>query len=435
MRVISRKARITAIVLALSMLLSMAVFAGSDNFKKIREYAEFFDVAQGAWYESGIKLSYELGLFDGTGTNFDPIGKLTLAQSIKLAACLHSIYYTGKAEFVQGNPWHQVYVDYALQQKIIPTPYENYNVEATRAQFAQIFAAALPADAFPKINQIADNTIPDVVMSAEYAGAAYLLYRAGILTGSDAQGTFAPNTTISRGEAATIVTRMADVTLRKKFELEKPAVENPPIVYYKDFSMVPDFGAMYGYAVIDTQEADFTNEYTGKPYTAVRYEYEKPKKEELFDYFDTIQETNFLCTSVDTGIITSRNTVYNDIVVTTTNYAESFTVTIYKGYENVPTYEAVTYYNKGYQVPDYASVSGAKLIAQRDNEKTTQYVYDATDVKEQWIAAYLNQLFMSGYEYYDVDESNGLSIYIHHKTKQQLEIGLKDGKFYVVIVK
>ena len=56
-------------------------------------------------------------------------------------------------------------------------------------------------------------------MSASYADAVYTLYRAGVLTGSDDAGSFRPNTTIRRSEAAAIVTRMADPDLREQFTL------------------------------------------------------------------------------------------------------------------------------------------------------------------------------------------------------------------------
>ena len=46
-------------------------------------------------------------------------------------------------------------------------------------------------------------------MGEEYAQAVYTLYRAGVLSGSDAAGAFRPLTSITRCEAAAIVTRMA----------------------------------------------------------------------------------------------------------------------------------------------------------------------------------------------------------------------------------
>ena len=51
------------------------------------------------------------------------------------------------------------------------------------------------------------------------------LYNAGILTGSDAAGSFKPESTIQRSEVATIVTRMADKSLRKTFTLTAAPTE------------------------------------------------------------------------------------------------------------------------------------------------------------------------------------------------------------------
>ena len=61
--------------------------------------------------------------------------------------------------------------------------------------------------------------IPDVTKGEAYAGGVYTLYRAGVLTGNDAKGTFGPETTINRAAAAAIVTRMADPALRKNMTL------------------------------------------------------------------------------------------------------------------------------------------------------------------------------------------------------------------------
>ena len=47
-------------------------------------------------------------------------------------------------------------------------------------------------------------------MSDPYAESIYRLYRAGIVTGSDEYGTFLPENSITRAEAAAIVTRMAE---------------------------------------------------------------------------------------------------------------------------------------------------------------------------------------------------------------------------------
>jgi len=195
--------------------------AGLNNFTAVNTYVpgQFKDVSSSFWGAANIAKAYELGLMKGdSATKFNPTGKVTLAQAITMAARLHSIYNTGTESFTQGAVWYQTYVDYAAANGI-PANYADYDAPATRAQFASILAAAFPADALAAINNVADGAIPDVAMSEAYAGAVYMLYRAGILTGNDAQGTFTPGSTITRAEAAAIVTRMADDSLRKSITL------------------------------------------------------------------------------------------------------------------------------------------------------------------------------------------------------------------------
>lgn len=214
--------------LLLSALLAAAsipfAFAGYENFTAVKSYAQgqFTDVPASAWYAGNVAKAYEYGLINGeTANTFAPEDNLTLAEAVKLAACLRSIYETGAADFAPSKPWYRTYADYALQQGILSADYANYDANATRAQFAVLFAGALPDDALPVINDVEDGAIPDVSASSLYAASVYKLYRAGVLTGSDAAGRFQPSSSITRGEVAAIVTRMADQSLRKSITLLK----------------------------------------------------------------------------------------------------------------------------------------------------------------------------------------------------------------------
>ena len=88
------------------------------------------------------------------------------------------------------------------------------NAAVTRAEYAGIFAKALPPELLPEINHIPDSSIPDVKMDDENAQAIYLLYRAGIVDGRDDYGRFDPNERIERAEIATILVRMMDPSAR-----------------------------------------------------------------------------------------------------------------------------------------------------------------------------------------------------------------------------
>lgn len=212
----------TAILLSGAMVCSMSVtaFAGSlDHFRSANLYdGQFTDI--GSWYKDYVIEGYELGLFAGTSdTAFSPESSLTVGEAVKLAACIHSIYNSGSADFVQEDPWWRVYADYCLENGIINEDYNDYSNAISRGQFAVLFAAALPDDALTVMNNISDESIPDVRLSDACGEAVYKLYRAGVLTGSDSQGTFYPNTNLRRSEMAAIVIRMVNVTARKSVSI------------------------------------------------------------------------------------------------------------------------------------------------------------------------------------------------------------------------
>lgn len=205
--------------------------AGMGNFQKVNTYAPgtFTDVASGAWYANDVQTAYELGLVMGSSdTTFSPTNNINLASTLALACRIHSIYHTGSANFVQGSPWYQVYVDYAVANGIITAgQFSNYTAAATRRQFAAIMANALPASALNAINAVADGAIPDVPSGSASYDAIYRLYRAGILTGSDAKGTFYPDTPINRASVAAIVARMAIPSMRKSVTIQPPSQPKP----------------------------------------------------------------------------------------------------------------------------------------------------------------------------------------------------------------
>ena len=91
------------------------------------------------------------------------------------------------------------------------------NASITRAEFVHIFHGA--EEAYKAINTVADNAIPDVKATDKFAAEIYEFYRAGILTGSDAKGTFHPASSIKRSEVATILLRMFETSARVSIDL------------------------------------------------------------------------------------------------------------------------------------------------------------------------------------------------------------------------
>ena len=197
------------------------------HFEKQNLYyqGQFTDVPEDQWFTISVAAAYELSLMKGnSATTFNPYGDVTIAEAITMAARIHSIYANGEENFqTVGDKWYQVYLDYAYENGIISKEFYSCDVsqKATRAQFAEIFANSLPDNALYPMNNIRDNAVPDVSISEPYAAYVYKLYRAGILTGGDARGTFSPGTYITRAESAAIVSRMAESDNRVAFTLNQ----------------------------------------------------------------------------------------------------------------------------------------------------------------------------------------------------------------------
>lgn len=224
--------RILSITLALilSLLLCVPAMAASE-FQKVNSYVpgQFTDVPADSWCADNVKVAYEYGIMGGKSASyFDVSGNLTVAQTIVMAARLHSAAHGSGVAFASSDPWYQSCLDYAKKNGIF-CEYDRYDVPVTRAEFARILSSTLPASAFKEISKIEEGAIPDVPSDASYYEAVYRLYRAGVLTGNDRKGTFAPDSSISRGAAAAIIGRMADPSLRKSITLEKEPFEPVPM--------------------------------------------------------------------------------------------------------------------------------------------------------------------------------------------------------------
>ena len=202
-----------------ALLMSAALLAGSaaaispeEAFPKVNEYPGFIDVEAGSWYEDPARICAEVGLMQGTGHAFAPYQILTVGEVATIAARMNEAI-TGDpipmATPAAGEtlPWYFSYVTYLEKLGIdVPGPEKG----ATRLELLTLMGGVVPDDMLSPINTI--TALPDTDDAT-----VLRFYNAGILTGVDAWGTFAPDKSLTRAETAALVARVARPELRERF--------------------------------------------------------------------------------------------------------------------------------------------------------------------------------------------------------------------------
>lgn len=187
------------------------------------EVPQFTDVPEGAWYHDYVYDLVYRGVVNGmTATTYEPEGKLTRAQFVKLLACsLEEAEtlktYEGQHPFTDSEGhWAETYIAWAKDKGIVEgVSATEFDPEApiTREQMATIFGRyalkqgiELPKDAAPA------ESFPDADKISEYAREFVELMRiAGILNGYE-DGTFRPQGNATRAEAAKLFSLFLSIT-------------------------------------------------------------------------------------------------------------------------------------------------------------------------------------------------------------------------------
>lgn len=214
------------LILCFTIVPALAAESSMSHFVKTAVYTPFSDVPVDAWYGDSVKTAVELGIMKGKGEGlFDPLGGVTLAEVVTMAANVRSIY-EGGGFTSGGSPWYHNAVTYAETHGILAVgEYSDFTLPATREDMVRVFAYALPAPEYARINRIA--YIPDFSRAEVGAGdVLFLLYNAGILKG-DATGAAHALDGVTRAEAATIICRVAVPELRVRFSLTELAPGTP----------------------------------------------------------------------------------------------------------------------------------------------------------------------------------------------------------------
>ena len=218
---------------------ALTVSAGAKGFTKTQEYkdGQFTDVPAKQWYAAEVKSAYELGFMNGqSDTTFAPDGNVTVAEGITMASRVHANYNGKEIKAVTGGKWYDMYIAYAKENGLIEEgQFTNFDRNIMRYEMAVMFANAMPADYFTAKNDIKD--IPDVKETEEYYDDLMMLYKAGVVLGSDDYGNFYATNPIKRSETAAIINRVALPENRKDGTLKEYGDRNPAVYLIDDWNM------------------------------------------------------------------------------------------------------------------------------------------------------------------------------------------------------
>lgn len=226
------KRHLRAFLLAAAILISITLPAQASALlpPSAAYNGQFLDIHSDDWFYANVASLYELGLTNGKSdtAHFEPYSELTVAEAVTMTARLRSLYDLGGSEVganvfrSTGMMWYEPYLAYLQYLGIVAEEFDGrLNAPATRAEVAHLLANALPQELFAPINEEAVTVgyatrqyIRDVNDYTPYRQDILTLYRWGILTGVDHTGSFAPDTSIRRGEVAAMFTRLVDSDLR-----------------------------------------------------------------------------------------------------------------------------------------------------------------------------------------------------------------------------
>jgi len=238
------KKRLLALLLTLCMALTLVPAAAAARplliapnpnaapawlVPQVKEATEFPDVV-GTWCESYVDTVYRSGLMSGkTAEKFDATSPLTHAQITVICARLYELLTGGDGiiEAVPDTPWYQPSYDLLVEAGVLSHEYHyegafywsssSANNSCRRRVFVNLLGAVLDAAnaSLPELNQV--TQIPDY--DNQRTDHVYDFYRYGILNGADPYGGFHPESHLTRGAAAAMLSRIVNPKERLEFEL------------------------------------------------------------------------------------------------------------------------------------------------------------------------------------------------------------------------
>ena len=198
----------------------------------------FSDVPSSHWAYTPIMKMVAQGLFAGTtqpdangvGT-FAPNAPMTRAQFVTVVTrYLYNNELKAMADDYQGSQyWFEANYDVAVDHGIIKESEfkkSDMNVAMSRQEMAMVLVRAADelgenAEKLIHTSKIADYD----TIGGYYKDYVRECYSMGMICGTDAKGTFNPNGTLNRAQAATVLYRLVDASSRQQVDLSTPQAQ------------------------------------------------------------------------------------------------------------------------------------------------------------------------------------------------------------------
>lgn len=221
--------RIVISVAAVALLLSMIAPMHAEQI------LSFSDVPKTYWGYTTIMNMTSYGLFKGTTEPVNGVGTFSpekiMTKAEFITASMRAVY-PDEAEQIDtaGSTWWSGFYKLAADNQIIKyTEMDAADMShpATRAEMAMIMVRCLGvmgeyAEQYVATEQIADYAdIPTY-----YKEYVLEFFSMGLLCGIDQKGTFAPDKSLTRAEAATVLNRLVDESMRIDVEFPKGSTED-----------------------------------------------------------------------------------------------------------------------------------------------------------------------------------------------------------------
>jgi len=253
--------KLTATILTAVMAASLAItpvfaesYSGSvSNNSGVTETKKidikFSDVKEGDWFYQPVMAMAEMGLIGGTTTpvngvgTYSPDSSMTKAQFITI---LTRYLFPEDVKSYNGQYnayWYSANYGVAVDKGLIKTSEFSeaaMDKPANRQEMSMMLVRSMEVLGMDTSAQTDKSAIPDYSsVGTYYRDYVRVAYKAGMIAGVDAAGTFNPLGTLNRAQAATVLNRLIDASTRVDMSAKNNAADGS--VHYD-----PSAGATQG---------------------------------------------------------------------------------------------------------------------------------------------------------------------------------------------